>query len=106
MRVLFDQGVPVTLRHRLPGHHVAAAFENGWATLTNGELLSRAESAGFDVLVTTDQSLRFQQNLAARRIAVIVIGTTSWRRIQVNTALVARAVDSAAPGTCIELPMP
>ena len=68
MRVLFDQGTPVPLRNALSHHVVETAYERGWQSLTNSELLEAAEAAGFEVLVTTDQGLRFQQNLAKRII--------------------------------------
>ena len=77
MKVLFDQGTPAPLRKHLTDYQVSTAFELGWATLKNGELLRRAESAGFDVLVTTDHTLRYQQNLSERTIALIVLSTTS-----------------------------
>lgn len=64
MRVLFDQGAPVPLRKMLHGHSVSTAYELGWNCLGNGELIAKAESAGFDVLVTTDKNLKYQQNLA------------------------------------------
>ncbi|VFM96182.1 MAG: hypothetical protein BECKG1743D_GA0114223_101115 [Candidatus Kentron sp. G] len=64
MRVLFDQGTPVPLRHHLPGHQISTAHELGWSNIENGELLRRAESHGFEILVTTDANLRYQQNLA------------------------------------------
>ena len=73
MRILFDQGTPVPLRQSLSAHSVSTAYELGWATLKNGELLSSAEERGFEVLITTDTNLRYQQNLAVRRIAVVVL---------------------------------
>jgi len=91
--VLFDQGTPVPLRRALIGHDVETAFERGWSRLANGELLSAAEAAGFAVLVTTDRNLRYQQHLPARRIAVVVLSTTSWPRIQRVSELVATAVE-------------
>ena len=78
MRVLFDQGTPVPLRSVLAHHLVETAYERGWQSLTNGELLQAAEAAGFELLVTTDQNLRHQQNLANRRIAILVLKTASW----------------------------
>lgn len=66
MRVLFDQGTPVPLRQALTGHSVFTAYELGWATLKNGELLRSAEEQGFEIFVTTDANLRYQQNLAAQ----------------------------------------
>ena len=70
MRVLFDQGTPVPLRQALAGHSVFTTYELGWATLKNGELLRSAEEQGFEVLVTTDTNLRYQQNLAAQSATI------------------------------------
>lgn len=106
MRILFDQGTPVPLRNHLSSHEVATAYELRWSTLTNGDLLLQAEAAGFDLLVTTDQNLRYQQNLAARRIAVVVISSTSWPRIQKGIANVVNAITSARPGVYIEVTVP
>ena len=68
MKVLFDQGTPDPLRRHLPGHTIATAYEEGWSALENGELLQAAEANGFAVLVTTDQSLPYQQSLGGRSI--------------------------------------
>ena len=81
MRILFDQGTPVPLRRALPGHAVATVHELGWSTLPDGPLLAAAEDAGYEVLVTTDQQLKHQQHLAGRRLAILVLGSTSWPRI-------------------------
>ena len=102
MRVLFDQGTPVPLRQGLTGHAVSTAFEMGWAALENGELLNAAEAA-FDVLITTDQNLRYQQNLSARRLAILVLPTTSWPRIQPHVASVLTAVNALRAGEFREL---
>lgn len=67
MRILFDQGTPVPLRRSLIGHEVETAYERGWSALQNGVLLKTAEEAGFDAIITTDQNLRYQQNLAQRK---------------------------------------
>jgi len=69
MKILFDQGTPVPLRTFLKGHEVETAYERKWAGLENGALLDAAHEAGFDILVTTDQNLQYQQNLATRRVA-------------------------------------
>jgi hypothetical protein len=71
MKILFDQGTPVPLRRYLQGHDVTTAFELGWSSLSNGELLKRAEAL-FDLIITTDQKLRYQQNLSKRNLAVLV----------------------------------
>ena len=104
MRVLFDQGVPAPLRDHLRGHEVRTAFELGWSTLNNGELLAVAEPK-FDVFVTTDRNLQQQQNLAGRRIAVLVLPTTSWPRLQVITARIAAELGSLEPGVYREVPL-
>jgi hypothetical protein len=69
MRILFDQGTPIPLKHHLPGHEIQSAFELGWSKLTNGELLAAAEGR-FDVFVTTDRNLRYQQSLTGRKLAI------------------------------------
>ena len=106
MRVLLDQGTPVPLRKVLTNHAVSTAYELGWATLKNGELLRSAEEQGFEVLVTTDTNLRYQQNLAARRIAVVVLSTTSWPRIRIVAERVASAVNTASIGSYVEVSVP
>ncbi|MEO8257265.1 MAG: hypothetical protein ABI868_07960 [Acidobacteriota bacterium] len=78
MRVLFDQGTPIPLRAFLVGHTVRSAAQQQWTTLANGELLNAAEAVGFDVLVTTDKNMRYQQNLAGRRIAIVVLMHPQW----------------------------
>jgi hypothetical protein len=84
---------------------VATAHEQGWATLTNGELLAAAESA-FDVFVTTDQNLRHQQNLAGKRLAILVLPTTSWPRLRLHAAAIAAAVAALRPGELLEWSLP
>jgi hypothetical protein len=77
MRILFDQGTPAPLGRELVGHDVVTAYEMGWAGLSNGDLLQASEVT-FDLLITTDQSLGYQQNLTGRRIAILVLPTTNW----------------------------
>lgn len=103
MRILFDQGTPVPLRRNLAGHEVETAFERGWSALQNGVLLKTAEAAGFDAIITTDQNLRYQQNLAERKLAVLVLRTTDWRRIQKSIDRVVDAVAGLRPGSYVEL---
>jgi hypothetical protein len=90
------------LRRELPGHHVSTAYEMGWSALRNGELLTAAE-ADFEVFVTTDRSLRYQQNLGGRRLAILVLPTTSWPRIQAHVSEVVAAVNGLRPGDYREL---
>lgn len=72
MRVLFDQGTPVPISRYLEGHAVGISADLGWDRLRNGDLLAVAEQAGYDVLLTTDKNLRYQQNLKERKIAIVV----------------------------------
>lgn len=74
MRILFDHGTPAPLQSFLTGHTVREAKAQGWDTFKNGDLLTAAEAAGFDVLVTTDKNIRYQQNLTSRTIAIVVLG--------------------------------
>lgn len=106
MLVLFDQGTPVPLRSVLTGHQVSTAYELGWGELKNGDLLDAAESQCFGVLVTTDRNLKYQQNLTTRRIAIVVLATPSWPRIQKVLAEVVAAVDNVRSGDYVEVPIP
>ena len=92
MKVLFDQGTPVPLTTHFTSHHVSTAYELGWATLKNVELLAAAKSNGFEVFVTTDANLAYQQNLSNRKIAIIVPSTKSWPRIQKNIQAIVQSV--------------
>ena len=78
MLVLFDHSVPAPLRHALKDHVVVEAVERGWEALGNGALLDAAEAAGFEVFITADKNIRFQQNLAVRKIAIVVLGNAQW----------------------------
>ena len=97
MRVLFDQGTPAPLRRALAPHAISTAFELGWSNLENGDLLRAAEGR-FEVFVTTDQNLQYQQNLGGRQLAILVLPTTNWLEIQRHQDEVAAAVNSIRPG--------
>lgn len=87
-------------------HSVETAFERLWSTLANGDLLTLPEQEGFDVLVTTDGNLRYQQDLSSRRIAIVVLKTPSWPRIRQSLPAVVNAIDQAAPGSYTEVNFP
>ena len=106
MRILFDQGTPVPLREFLSQHEVATAYERGWSTLKNGELLEAAEREGFEVLVTTDSHLQSQQNLSNRRIAVVCLLSTSWPRIQQVASEVVAAIEASLSASYKEVFVP
>ena len=106
MKILFDQGVPVPLRSRLVGHEIFTAYELAWSTLKNGDLLSAAEKAGFELLLTTDQKLKYQQNLVGRRISIVVLLSTSWPRIEKPVDAIEAAISQASPGSYEEVAIP
>ena len=106
MRVLFDQGTPDPLRESLTPHRVSTAYERGWSKLRNGELLDSAEREAYEVLVTTDTSLKYQQNLTDRRIGIVVLLSTSWPRIQRVIPSIVAAIDAAVPGSYKEVEIP
>lgn len=106
MRVLFDNGTPRGVAVALPNHIVDEVRLRGWDTLRNGELLDAAEAAGFDVLVTTDRNIRFQQKLTGRKIAVVVLGKGRWSLIKRQLPAIAAAVAAATPGSFVEVEIP
>jgi hypothetical protein len=103
MKILFDQGTPVPLRRHLRPHVVTTAYEQGWSNLSNGDLLAAAEAEGYHLLITTDQNLRYQQNLRERRIAIVVLLSTSWPKIRLHTTEISQAVDTIDVGAYVEL---
>jgi predicted nuclease of predicted toxin-antitoxin system len=107
MLILFDHSVPAPLRDHLKNHAVAEAIERGWDRLSNGDLLAAAEAAGFDVLLTADNNLSYQQNLKERKIAIIVLTGNRWRMVQRMVRKIVAAVDGAKPGSLavIEIPV-
>jgi hypothetical protein len=106
VKILFDQGTPAPLRDFLLNHDVSTAYELGWSTLKNGELLSTAEANGFEVFITTDTNLRYQQNLIQRKITIEVLSTTSWPRIKSNTSEIIAAINQSASNSFIEVNIP
>ena len=106
MRALFDQGTPVPLRALLNNHVVTTVFELGWSRLQNGELLLQAEQAGYELFVTTDQNLRYQQNIADRSLAVAVLMAASWPRVERHAAQVVAQIDALSVGGYAEILIP
>jgi hypothetical protein len=107
MLVLFDNGTPRTLaRHLIDHHTVTEARARGWEELENGELLSKADAAGFEVLVTTDKNLSYQQNLAGRKIAIVVLGQGRWSLIKRCVPQIVATVNAATPGSFAEVDIP
>ena len=106
MLILFDNGTPAPLRYALKGHVVVEALERGWDRLVNGELIAAAEAAGFEVLLTTDKNMRYQQNLKGRQIAFVVVGNQQWPTLRNYVERVVAAVNAATPGSYVEVEIP
>jgi hypothetical protein len=106
MRILFDHGTPSGIAKALSGHQVTEAIERGWDRISNGELLELAEAAEFDILLTTDKGIRYQQNLHGRKIAIVVLGNSTWRVVRLYLDRIALAVNVATPGSYTEVEIP
>jgi hypothetical protein len=105
MKILFDQGTPLPLRRHLPDHTIRTAYECGWSAMENGALLRSAEEEGFELLVTTDRNLKYQQNLKGRRISILVLMSTSWPKISAKVSDIQTTVESIKPGDYVEQPI-
>ena len=103
MRILFDECVPKPLRALLSKHEIRTAQELGWGRLQNGALILRAEQAGFEVFVTSDQNLKYQQNLTRTRLAILVLSTNYWPALREKSAQVETALESIRAGEYVEL---
>ena len=106
MRVLLDQGVPVPIRRYLVHHTVRSTHQQHWSTLDNGDLLTAAEANAFDIFVTTDKNLRYQQNLSNRKIGVVVLMNAQWPVLEAFVDLVVAAIDGCKPGGYTEVEIP
>ena len=106
MLILFDHVTPRGIARFLTGHTVTRAKDRGWDTLSNGDLLTEAERAGFDVFLTADKNIQYQQNLAGRKIAVVVLSTPQWPLVRLHIEKIAAAVNSATPGSYAEVHIP
>ena|ERR1035437_7752339 len=106
MSIIFDQATPVPIRPYLEGRTIRTAAQLGWDKLRNGDLLTAAEDAGFDLLLTTDKNIRYQQNLAGRKIAIVVLGQQQWPQLRPHVRRVVEAVNSATPGSYAEFEIP
>jgi hypothetical protein len=106
MRILFDNGTPRGLGQFLSPHLVEEARNHGWEELGNGQLIEAAERAGFEVFVTTDKNIRYQQNLTSRTIALVVLERSQWPMVKRVAAEIAASINKAIPGSYLEVPVP
>jgi len=106
MLVLFDHSTPAPLRYALKGHVIVEAVDRGWERLANGALLDAAEAAGFELFVTADKNIRYQQNLTGRRISILALGNAQWPVLRRHVEKVVDAVNAATPGSYTEVEIP
>jgi hypothetical protein len=109
LRIVFDKNVPVGVKLFLSTHQVRTFADMQWHTqLENGELLAIAEAAGFDVMVTADQNIKYQQDLSGRKLSLVVLGSNIWPIVQDHGPLIASKVDEATLGSYdfVEMPLP
>jgi hypothetical protein len=106
MKILFDNGTPKPLSRSLAGHQVQFARNIGWHELKNGELIQKAEEAGYELLLTTDKNMRYQQNLTDRSIRIVVLGNPQWPDVRLHLDSIVVAVNAAKPGSYTEVHIP
>ena len=106
MLILFDHSTPAPLRYAHKGHVVVEAIERGRDRLANGALLDAADAAGFELLVTADKNMHYQQNLTGRRISIVVLGNAQWPVLRRYVERVVAAVNAATPGSYTEIEIP
>lgn len=107
MKIILDECVPQKLRLLIEGDHTVATTQfQGWSGLKNGALLDAAEAAGFDLLITADQELSYQQNLTGRVMAMLVLSTNNWSLIKAHTVEIFAAINAATPGSYAAFAIP
>ena len=108
VRVLFDHNIPKGIAFSLKEHDVTIAVELGWESISNGKLLAQAEAAEFDVMLTADKNIRYQQNLKKRRIAIVLLTNPTWRDVMPYVDRVVAGINAATPGSYaeVEIPLP
>ncbi len=105
MRILLDECVPWPMHKLLVGHECSTAQREGWGGVKNGELLRLAEGK-FDLFITSDQNIRYQQNLIARHLPVLELSTNKLRRITAAADLILAAIAAMQPGEFRQLQVP
>ncbi len=102
MKILIDEDVPVQIRRGLTGHSATTVQEAGWGSFTNGELLAKAEGS-FDVFITADKNLKYQQNLTGRTISILELSTNRRKIIEKNFRPILETVNQLEAGAFISL---
>lgn len=96
MKILLDECVPWPMHKFLAGHECSTAQQHGWGGIKNGDLLRMAEK-DFNLFITSDQNIHYQQNLAGRQIAILELSTNDLRRIQAAAELIQSAIAKIQP---------
>ncbi len=99
MKVLLDENLPHRLRTNLGNHELFTVSYMGWSGLKNGELLSKADENGIEVLVTGDQTLNYEQNLSRRHLSIVALSSIDWHILKNNLSMIVAAIDRAVPGS-------
>jgi hypothetical protein len=107
MKILLDESVPQKLCLLITGDHaVATTWFQGWSGLKNGALLNASEEAGFELFITADKAMSYQQNLKGRKMALMVLSTNNWASVKAHIAGIMAAICAAKPGSYIEVEVP
>jgi hypothetical protein len=106
MKIRFDNGTPRSIARCLTGHEVTYARRIGWHELENGDLIRQAEEAGYEVLLSTDKNIQYQQNLKDRKIALVILSNQQWPAVRLHLDQIALAVNAATPGSFTEVNIP
>jgi hypothetical protein len=102
MKIILDESAPQKLRLLIDGRHVVVTtWFQGWSGLKNGALLAAAEAAGFDLFITADQEISYQQNLSGRRISLLVLSTNNWGVVREQVKPIAAAIEAATEGSYV-----
>ena len=97
--MLLDENLDHRLHNHLGAHEIVTVAYRGWAGLKNGELLRTAEESGIEIFLTGDQTLALEQNLAARKIAIVVLSSIEFPILKNSLSLIIAAIDGAMPGS-------
>lgn len=99
LRVLFDKNVPYPLKRHLIDCQVQTAEDEGWGQISNGALIECAERVGYQILLTCDQNVHYQQNMTHRTISMVVLGSNIWPTIRPKIGEIAAALKRASSGS-------
>ena len=106
MKILLDESVPQKLRLLIKGHAVVTVAFQGWSGFKNRALLTAAEEAGFELFITADQEMSYQQNLSGRKLALVVLSTNNWDYVKAGLGHILAAIAEVKPGGYPEVEIP